>query len=48
MTYLILKDVEKVTGQVSGMAVLLTDPGPRMAAWAKNFFSELSHRQRNL
>lgn len=44
MPYLILKDMEKVKGQVSRMAVLLIDPGPQMAAQAKTFFSELSHR----
>ncbi|XP_070475081.1 condensin complex subunit 1 isoform X3 [Equus przewalskii] len=44
MTLLILKDMVKVKGQVSEMAVLLIDPAPHIAALAKNFFSELSHK----
>ncbi|XP_078194831.1 condensin complex subunit 1 isoform X2 [Callithrix jacchus] len=44
MTHLILKDMVKVKGQVSEMAVLLIDPGPQIAALAKNFFNELSHK----
>ncbi|XP_016077325.1 PREDICTED: condensin complex subunit 1 isoform X1 [Miniopterus natalensis] len=44
MTHLILKDMVKVKGQVSEMAVLLTDPVPQIAALAKNFFNELSHK----
>ncbi|XP_075408284.1 condensin complex subunit 1-like isoform X2 [Tenrec ecaudatus] len=44
MTHLILKDMVKVKGQVSEMAVLLTDPEPQIAALAKNFFNELSHK----
>ncbi|XP_014916885.2 condensin complex subunit 1 [Acinonyx jubatus] len=44
MTHLILKDMVKVKGQVSEMAVLLIDPAPQIAALAKNFFSELSHK----
>lgn len=46
MTLLILKDMVKVKGQVSEMAVLLIDPAPHIAALAKNFFSELSHKVR--
>uniref|UniRef100_A0A2K5S6E3 Condensin complex subunit 1 n=1 Tax=Cebus imitator TaxID=2715852 RepID=A0A2K5S6E3_CEBIM len=44
MTHLILKDMVKVKGQVSEMAVLLINPGPQIAALAKNFFNELSHK----
>ncbi|XP_032730647.1 condensin complex subunit 1 isoform X1 [Lontra canadensis] len=44
MTHLILKDMVKVKGQVSEMAVLLIDPAPQIAALAKNFFNELSHK----
>ncbi|XP_036311348.1 condensin complex subunit 1 isoform X1 [Pipistrellus kuhlii] len=44
MTHLILKDMVKVKGQVSEMAVLLIDPVPQIAALAKNFFNELSHK----
>ncbi|XP_070350224.1 condensin complex subunit 1 isoform X2 [Equus asinus] len=44
MTLLILKDMVKVKGQVSEMAVLLIDPAPHIAALAKSFFSELSHK----
>ncbi|KAM5263555.1 condensin complex subunit 1 [Ctenodactylus gundi] len=44
MTHLILKDMVKVKGQVSEMAVLLIDPEPPIAALAKNFFNELSHK----
>ncbi|XP_004869450.1 condensin complex subunit 1 isoform X1 [Heterocephalus glaber] len=44
MTHLILKDMVKVKGQVSEMAVLLIDPKPQIAALARNFFSELSHK----
>ncbi|XP_040834711.1 condensin complex subunit 1 [Ochotona curzoniae] len=44
MTHLILKDMVKVKGQVSEMAVLLIDPEPEIAALAKNFFNELSHK----
>lgn len=46
MTHLILKDMVKVKGQVSEMAVLLIDPVPQIAALAKNFFNELSHKVR--
>ncbi|XP_066213963.1 condensin complex subunit 1 [Saccopteryx leptura] len=44
ITHLILKDMVKVKGQVSDMAVLLIDPVPQIAALAKNFFNELSHK----
>ncbi|OWK04025.1 NCAPD2 [Cervus elaphus hippelaphus] len=44
MTHLILKDMVKVKGQVSEMAVLLIDPAPQIAALAKNFFNELSNK----
>ncbi|KAK2499670.1 hypothetical protein MC885_021184 [Smutsia gigantea] len=44
MTHLILKDMVKVKGQVSEMAVLLIDPAPQITALAKNFFNELSHK----
>ncbi|XP_059114605.1 condensin complex subunit 1 isoform X1 [Peromyscus eremicus] len=44
MTHLILKDMVKVKGQVSEMAVLLIDPVPQIAALARNFFNELSHK----
>ncbi|XP_036924212.1 condensin complex subunit 1 isoform X2 [Sturnira hondurensis] len=44
MTHLILKDMVKVKGQVSEMAVLLIDPVPQIAALAKTFFNELSHK----
>ncbi|KAM4819823.1 condensin complex subunit 1 [Thomomys bottae] len=44
LTHLILKDMVKVKGQVSEMAVLLMDPAPPIAALAKNFFNELSHK----
>ncbi|EGV98523.1 condensin complex subunit 1 [Cricetulus griseus] len=44
MTHLILKDMVKVKGQVSEMAVLLIDPVPQIGALAKNFFNELSHK----
>lgn len=46
MTHLILKDMVKVKGQVSEMAVLFIDPEPQIAALAKNFFNELSHKVR--
>lgn len=46
MTHLILKDMVKVKGQVSEMAVLLIDPVPQITALAKNFFNELSHKVR--
>ena len=47
MTHLILKDMVKVKGQVSEMAVLLIDSAPQIAALAKNFFNELSNKVRS-
>ncbi|XP_060046188.1 condensin complex subunit 1 isoform X2 [Erinaceus europaeus] len=44
MTQLILKDMVKVKGQVSEMAVLLIDPVSEISALAKTFFTELSHK----
>ncbi|KAG8435743.1 hypothetical protein GDO86_013621 [Hymenochirus boettgeri] len=44
MTHLILKDMVKVKGQVSEMAVLLIDPDQDIAALARNFFNELSNK----
>uniref|UniRef100_A0A6I8PSK6 Condensin complex subunit 1 n=1 Tax=Ornithorhynchus anatinus TaxID=9258 RepID=A0A6I8PSK6_ORNAN len=44
MTHLILKDLVKVKGQVSEMAVLLVDEDPEIAALAKNFFNELASK----
>ncbi|XP_034030416.1 condensin complex subunit 1 isoform X3 [Thalassophryne amazonica] len=42
LTQLILKDVLKVKGQVSEVAVLLIDPELHIASLALNFFNELS------
>lgn len=42
LTQLVLKDVLKVKGQVSEMAVLLIDPEPHITSLALNFFNELS------
>ncbi|XP_035384528.1 condensin complex subunit 1 [Electrophorus electricus] len=42
LTQLVLKDVMKVKGQVSEVAVLLLDPEPHIASLALNFFNELS------
>ncbi|XP_060762025.1 condensin complex subunit 1 [Neoarius graeffei] len=42
LTQLVLKDVMKVKGQVSEVAVLLLDPEPHIANLAVNFFNELS------
>nr|XP_014349218.1 PREDICTED: condensin complex subunit 1 [Latimeria chalumnae] len=42
MTHLILKDLVKVKGQISEMAVLLVDPEEEIAGLARNFFNELS------
>ncbi|KAJ8354973.1 hypothetical protein SKAU_G00225400 [Synaphobranchus kaupii] len=42
LTQLVLKDVVKVKGQVSEVAVLLIDPLPHIASLALNFFNELS------
>ncbi|XP_075071952.1 condensin complex subunit 1 [Mixophyes fleayi] len=44
MTHLILKDMVKVKGQVSEMAVLLIDADQEIASLAKNFFTELSNK----
>lgn len=44
MTHLILKDMVKVKGQVSEMAILLIDPEEAIVAVAQNFFSELSNK----
>uniref|UniRef100_A0A8C5N0N7 Condensin complex subunit 1 n=1 Tax=Leptobrachium leishanense TaxID=445787 RepID=A0A8C5N0N7_9ANUR len=44
MTHLILKDMVKVKGQVSEMAVLLIDPDQEIASLARNFFNELSNK----
>ncbi|KAI1885803.1 hypothetical protein AGOR_G00207550 [Albula goreensis] len=42
LTQLVLKDVLKVKGQVSEVAVLLIDPQPSIASLALNFFNELA------
>ncbi|KAI7809455.1 condensin complex subunit 1 [Triplophysa rosa] len=42
LAQLVLKDVMKVKGQVSEVAVLLLDPEPHIASLALNFFNELS------
>ncbi|XP_067308737.1 condensin complex subunit 1 isoform X2 [Pseudorasbora parva] len=42
LTQLVLKDVMKVKGQVSEVAVLLLDPVPHIGSLALNFFNELS------
>ncbi|XP_068178866.1 condensin complex subunit 1 [Antennarius striatus] len=42
LTQLVLKDVLKVKGQVSEVAVLLIDPEPHITSLALNFFNELS------
>ncbi|XP_068115007.1 condensin complex subunit 1 [Hyperolius riggenbachi] len=44
MTHLILKDMVKVKGQVSEMAVLLIDPDQEISSLARNFFTELSNK----
>ncbi|XP_040217115.1 condensin complex subunit 1 isoform X1 [Rana temporaria] len=44
MTHLILKDMVKVKGQVSEMAVLLIDSAQEISSLAKNFFTELSNK----
>ncbi|XP_069506775.1 condensin complex subunit 1 isoform X2 [Ambystoma mexicanum] len=44
MTHLILKDMVKVKGQVSEMAVLVIDPEAEISALARNFFNELSNK----
>uniref|UniRef100_A0A3Q3A1L3 Condensin complex subunit 1 n=1 Tax=Kryptolebias marmoratus TaxID=37003 RepID=A0A3Q3A1L3_KRYMA len=42
LTQLVLKDVLKVKGQVSEVAVLLIDPKPHISSLALNFFNELA------
>lgn len=42
LTQLVLKDVLKVKGQVSEVAVLLIDPDPHINSLALNFFNELA------
>ncbi|TRY69717.1 hypothetical protein DNTS_035402 [Danionella cerebrum] len=42
LTQLVLKDVMKIKGQVSEVAVLLLDPEPHIANLALNFFNELA------
>uniref|UniRef100_A0A8D3DD63 Condensin complex subunit 1 n=1 Tax=Scophthalmus maximus TaxID=52904 RepID=A0A8D3DD63_SCOMX len=42
LTQLVLKDVLKVKGQVSEVAVLLIDPKPHITSLALNFFNELA------
>ncbi|GLD63778.1 condensin complex subunit 1 [Lates japonicus] len=44
LTQLVLKDVLKVKGQVSEVAVLLIDPEPHMTSLALNFFNELASK----
>ncbi|XP_053306330.1 condensin complex subunit 1 isoform X2 [Spea bombifrons] len=44
MTHLILKDMVKVKGQVSEMAVLLIDPDQEISSLARNFFNELANK----
>lgn len=42
LTQLVLKDVLKVKGHVSEVAVLLIDPEPHITSLALNFFNELA------
>ncbi|XP_030122722.4 condensin complex subunit 1 isoform X1 [Taeniopygia guttata] len=44
MTHLILKDMVKVKGQVSEMAILLIDPEEAIVGVAQNFFGELANK----
>ncbi|XP_037129044.1 condensin complex subunit 1 [Syngnathus acus] len=44
LTQLVLKDVLKVKGQVSEVAVLLIDPEPHISSLALNFFNELASK----
>lgn len=44
LTQLVLKDVLKVKGQVSEVAVLLLDPQTHIASLALNFFNELASK----
>eukprot|EP00061_Rhincodon_typus_P002126 g16675.t1 len=46
MTHLILKDMVKVKGQISEMAVLLVDGDERISSLARSFFNELSNKVR--
>ncbi|XP_069038810.1 condensin complex subunit 1 [Lepisosteus oculatus] len=42
LTHLVLKDMVKVKGQVSEMALLLIDPESKISSLALNFFNELA------
>ncbi|XP_061675674.1 condensin complex subunit 1 isoform X2 [Syngnathoides biaculeatus] len=44
LTQLVLKDMLKVKGQVSEVAVLLIDPEPHITSLALNFFNELASK----
>ncbi|XP_024123504.1 condensin complex subunit 1 [Oryzias melastigma] len=44
LTQLVLKDVLKVKGQVSEVALLLIDPEPHITSLALNFFNELASK----
>lgn len=44
LTQLVLKDVLKVKGHISEVALLLIDPEPHIANLALNFFNELSSK----
>ncbi|XP_077455126.1 condensin complex subunit 1 [Stigmatopora argus] len=44
LTQLVLKDVLKVKGQISEVAVLLIDPEPHITNLALNFFNELASK----
>lgn len=44
LTQLVLKDVLKVKGQVSEVAVLLIDPESHITSLALNFFNELASK----
>lgn len=44
LNYLILKDMVKVKGQISEMAVLIIDPDQEVAGLARNFFNMLSKK----
>lgn len=48
LTQLVLKDVLKVKGQVSEVAVLLIDPEPHIASLSLNFFNELAAKVHTL
>jgi len=47
MTHLILKDMVKVKGQISEMAVLVVDEDEGIATLACSFFNELSNKVRS-